>query len=59
MYPHNRFDDVRLNIMDEMYTDDPDDLLPASILISVHAIEYRPDGPQPDNIDTVNMHRRS
>ena len=58
-HPKEGFDDVRLNIMDEMHTDDPDDLPPAGTPISVDTIEYHLDGPQPDNIDTVDMRRRS
>ena len=58
---HHRegFDDVRLNIMDEMHTDDPDDHPPAGTPISVDTNEYHLDGPQPDNVDTVDMRRRS
>ena len=58
-HPREGFDDVRLNIMDEMHTDDPGNLPPASTPISIDTIEYHPDGPQPDNIDQVDMHRQS
>ena len=45
--------------MYEMHTDDPDDLPPAGTPISVNTIKYHPDGPQPDNVDIVDMRRRS
>ena len=57
-HPREGFDDVRLNIMYEIHTDDPDDLPPAGTPISVDTIEYHLDGPQPDNVDTLDMRRR-
>ena len=38
-----------------MHTDDHDDLPPAATLMSVDTIKYHLNGPQPDNVDTVDM----
>ena len=58
MYLKEGFDTVKLNITNEIHSDNPNHLPPAGCSISIHTIKYHLDRPQLNNINIVERHRR-